>query len=215
MKSVLNKLRNKLIIFEGSDETGKTTVAQLLNTFLNENGVESIFTFQPGDSNWGQYAPTIRSFCKDQRWDLHELSRFFAFQLDKVEHVSKVIMPNRLQKKTIISDRWSYSTYAYQFHGQELAKKYEIPEETVKWFMTMPIFNIVPDYVFYFPEKIKKHTRENDSNDLFDEAGEAFFNRVHLAYEDLAKNNQWIRILPENSAEKTMLTILETLKNKD
>ena len=89
----LGKFRNKLCIFEGADQTGKTTVAKLLVEKLNDNGIPALFTFQPGDPAYGVTATLFRSLCKDKRWDLHPLSNMYAFFLDKVEQVTKIVKP--------------------------------------------------------------------------------------------------------------------------
>jgi type II secretory pathway predicted ATPase ExeA len=69
-----NIFENKLIVFEGTDFTGKTSVAKLFADVLNDKDIPAIYTFQPGDSNYGTLAPVIRSLCKDKRWGLHPLS---------------------------------------------------------------------------------------------------------------------------------------------
>jgi len=204
----IEKWKNKLIVFEGSDCTSKSSVANLLVDYLNKNSIDTIFTFQPGDSNWGPLAPLLRSLCKDKRWDLHPLANFFAFQLDRVEQTSKVVVPALNEGKTVVSDRWNYSTYAYQLYGKELVTKYNMPKDVLEWLLETAIISRSPDYVFYFPEKINID-RKDDVNDAFDRASEDFFGRVHEAYEDLAnKNSNWIRVLPGYSAEDTMNKIL-------
>lgn len=207
----LNKWKNKLVVVEGSDCTSKSSVANLLVDYLNKNGVNTIFTFQPGDSNWGPLAPVLRSLCKDKRWDLHPLANFFAFQLDRVEQTSKVVVPALNEGKTVVSDRWNYSTYAYQLYGKELVTRYNMPKEVLEWLLETAIVSRSPDYVFYFPEKINVN-RKDDENDAFDKASEDFFMRVHNAYEELAKkNSNWIRVLPGYSAEDTMNKILHIM----
>ena len=207
----LNKWKNKLVVVEGSDCTSKSSVANLLVDYLNKNGVNTIFTFQPGDSNWGPLAPVLRSLCKDKRWDLHPLANFFAFQLDRVEQTSKVVVPALNEGKTVVSDRWNYSTYAYQLYGKELVTRYNMPKEVLEWLLETAIVSRSPDYVFYFPEKINVN-RKDDENDAFDKANEDFFMRVHNAYEELAKkNSNWIRVLPGYSAEDTMNKILHIM----
>jgi len=209
----LSKWKNKLCVFEGADFSGKSSTAQMLVEYLNKNGIETIFTFQPGDTNWGPLAPLIRGLCKDKRWDLHPLSNFFAFQLDRVEQTSKVVVPALEQGKTVISDRWNYSTYAYQLYGKELVTKYNMPKEVLEWLLEAAITSRSPDHVFYFPEKIKVHSRQNDGNDAFDNAGDSFMGRVHNAYEDLAnKNSNWIRVSPGSSVEETMHIVLSLME---
>jgi dTMP kinase len=199
--------RNKLIVFEGQDSTGKSSVATLLNTYLNKNNIPSVFTFQPGDTTYGTHAVLMRSMCKDKRYDLHPLANFFAFQLDRVEQTAKVVVPALEQGKTVISDRWNYSTYAYQLYGQQLIEKLDMPKQVAEWLLETAIISRKPDMVFYFPHKIVSN-RKDDPNDNFDALGSEFFNRVHGAYEELAERFNWIRVTPGSSAEDTLNKIL-------
>ena len=204
----LDRFKNKLIIYEGCDRTGKTSVAKLMVDYLNRNGVETIFTFQPGDENWGPLAPTLRSLFKDKRWNLHPLANFFAFQLDRVEQTDKVVQKALDEGKTVVSDRWNYSTYAYQLYGKQLVEKYNMPREVLVWLLTTASVCREPDVVYYFPEKLKVE-RQDSIHDEFDNSTNDFMNRVHEAYEVLANNPNWVRILPEKSAEETLIKILK------
>jgi len=208
MKNDIEVYRNKLIVFEGGDQSGKTSVGKLFNKYLNDNGIESVFTYQPGDTEYGTHAVLMRSLCKDKRFELHPLANFFAFQLDRVEQTSKVIQPALNEGKTVISDRWNYSTYAYQLYGQELLKTTNMPIDVAEWLLTTATVCREPEIVFYFPHKINV-VRDDDPNDNFDGKESTFFNRVHEAYESLAKRYNWIRVLPGNSAEDTLLKMLE------
>lgn len=210
----LSLWKNKLIVFEGGDKTGKTSVAQALSDYLNKNGIKTHFTFQPGDTNWGPLAATMRSICKDRRWNLHPLANFFAFQLDRVEQTDKIIVPALTSGDTVISDRWNYSTYAYQIYGKGLITEYNMPEDVLNWLMETAITSREPDYVFYFPEKLNVERHDN-ANDAFDHADDAFMSRVHSAYEVLCeKYDNWIRVSPGNSVEATLDIVLGLMEEK-
>lgn len=207
----LEQWKNKLIIFEGGDKTGKTSVAKALTKYLNNNGIETVFTFQPGDIQWGTNAAITQSWCKDKRHNLHPLANFFAFQLDRVEQTDKIIVPALVEGKTVISDRWNYSTIAYQMYGKQLIKKYDMPEDVLNWLLTTAITSKEPDHIFYFPEKLNVN-RENNKDDLFDNEEDLFINRVHNAYEDMyEKANNWFRITPGSSVEETLRKVLDAM----
>ena len=204
-KELLESLRNKLIVFEGGDKTGKTTIAEMLCDYLNSFGITSVSTFQPGDQSYGALASIMRSLCKDKRWELHPLSVFFAFQLDRVEIVSKKIIPNLDIGNTVISDRWVYSTYAYQILGQELYRF--MPSIVSDWFMDEAVFNLKPDIVFYFPEMITGQKNKNVW-DSFETKEDSFTQRVCDGYEELSQLNNWIKVYPESTPEKTFASLL-------
>ena len=211
MKKGLEKFRNKLLICEGQDFCGKSTVAKMLVKHLNKHNVPAVYTFQPGDPAYGTNATLFRSLCKDKRHNLHPLTNFFIFFADKVEQVHKVIIPALKSGKAVVSDRWWHSTYAYQLFGKQIAKEYDISEETINWLNLNSTLNIVPDIVFYFHQSIKKHNREEDKNDMFDSAAKEFKQRVKNGYEELfLHHSNIIKIDTGNTAEETLEYILNS-----
>src|SRR5208337_2047886 len=196
----LEKFRNRLIVMEGGDENGKSTIAQLLVKKLNDSNIPTLLTFQPGDFNYGVLAPIMRSLCKDKRWNLHPLSNMYAFYLDRIEQMDKVIIPALKEGKAVVSDRFWFSTDAYQYHGKEIMKDYNMPKEVADWFSRNSEMGHSPDVVYYFPEKIVKPLGERKSdtgkNDLFETAGSSFEARVHEAYERLAQEFNFKRVYP-------------------
>jgi len=214
----LEKLREKLIVFSGHDLTGKTSVSKLLAERLRASGIETTWTFQPGDPQYGEHANTIRSFCKEKKWDIHPLANYLLFLADKVEVCSKVIKPALKKGETVISDRWSYSTVAYQIFGKELYK--ELPDEVWQFLDKKTVLDLKPDFVFYFPEQLQNTERKHDAGDQWETAGDAFNHRVHTAYENQFEDGffsfkhgwsktQWIRVLPAESAEATLERLLD------
>ena len=210
----LEKFRNKLCIFEGADQTGKTTVAKLLTKRLNDSGIPTIFTYQPGDPAYGVTASIFRSLCKDKRWDLHPLSNMYAFFLDKVEHVTKVVKPALDAGKTVLSDRWWHSTTAYQFYGKKIMEDFGLTPEVADWLNSTSELGVDVDTVFYFPETIQHvngiRISDQGGADLFETAGDSFMDRVRNAYDMMAKDPVYkFQIVPlGKSAEDTLENLL-------
>lgn len=99
-----------LIVFEGTDGTGKSTQLQLLSRYLQDKGYPVITTREPTE---GQYGQRIRElyvnrskYSQDQ-----ELELFLA---DRREHVHDLLAPALEQGKVILCDRYFLSTAAYQ-----------------------------------------------------------------------------------------------------
>jgi len=211
----LEKFRNKLCIFEGADQTGKTTVAKLLVEKLNDNGIPALFTYQPGDPAYGVTAALFRSLCKDKRWNLHPLSNMYAFFLDKVEQVSKVVAPALAEGKAVISDRWWHSTTAYQFFGKKIIEEYNLTRDVSDWLNSTSELDVEVDVVFYFPEQIKEvngiRISDQGVSDLFETAGDSFMDRVRNTYETMANDPRYKfkRVPLDISAEKTLEHLLD------
>ena len=204
----LNQLRGKLIVFEGHDLTGKTTVSKLLRERLIQSGISTVWTFQPGDPAYGEHASTIRSFCKDKKYDMHPLANYLIFLADKVEVCSKVILPALKAGKTVITDRWSYSTVAYQIAGKELWTT--LPGDVWKTLDRETVLGLVPHFTFYFPQKLNVD-RERDAGDQWETAGDDFSKRVQASYDQQARELNWTKVVPEASAEETLESLIKSL----
>jgi dTMP kinase len=99
-----------LVAFEGIDGTGKSTQVQLLARFLKEQGFPVVTTYEPTDSKYGQ---KIRSLYKDRSSCTPE-EELNLFLEDRRLHVEKFIRPELAAGKIILTDRYYYSTAAYQ-----------------------------------------------------------------------------------------------------
>jgi len=102
--------RGILIVFEGTDGTGKSTQLRLLDQYLQDKGYPVITTREPTD---GQFGQKIRSLYmnRNKYTQNEELELFLA---DRREHVQQLLLPALTQGKVILCDRYFLSTAAYQ-----------------------------------------------------------------------------------------------------
>jgi len=105
-----DKKRGLLIVFEGTDGTGKSTQLQLLYKDLLNRDYKVIATREPTE---GKYGLEIRQLYKNRKKysDEEELELFLA---DRREHVDKLITPALNRGKIVLCDRYFLSTAAYQ-----------------------------------------------------------------------------------------------------
>jgi len=99
-----------LIAFEGIDGTGKSTQIALLRDVLQAKGLDVVLTREPTDGAYGQQ---IRQLYQARASVSHqeELALFLA---DRREHVGQIIAPALAQGKVVLTDRYYFSTAAYQ-----------------------------------------------------------------------------------------------------
>jgi len=99
-----------LIIFEGTDGTGKSTQLQLLAQALTKRNWEVVTTREP---TTGPYGMKIRELYVNRQAGTpeQELSLFIA---DRREHISELILPSLQAGKVVLCDRYYLSTAAYQ-----------------------------------------------------------------------------------------------------
>jgi dTMP kinase len=98
-----------LIAFEGIDGAGKTTQVGLLSEFFRDTGEPFVSSKEPTDGPWGK---KIRQSATNGR--LSPADELHALTEDRKEHVHNLICPALKEGKTVILDRYFYSTIAYQ-----------------------------------------------------------------------------------------------------
>jgi dTMP kinase len=123
------------IVFEGIDGSGKSTQAKLLARKLKRKGLEVVTLSEPTDGKWGQ---KIRQLSR-AKGCLRPQSELELFINDRKENVARNIKPALKSGKTVILDRYFYSTLAYQgARGISLEKIRRLHKK----------FAAVPDVVF-------------------------------------------------------------------
>jgi len=101
-----------LISFEGIEGCGKTTQADLLNTFLTSQGYACLVTREPGGTRIGDQ---IRSLLlHSENTDLALKAELFLYIASRAQHVEEVILPALRAGRMIICDRFIDSTTVYQ-----------------------------------------------------------------------------------------------------
>jgi dTMP kinase len=99
-----------LIVFEGTDGTGKSTQLELLAKTLQDKGLPVISTFEPTNGKYGQQIRALYTNRKKLSLE-DELDLFLA---DRKEHVDTLLIPALKEGKIILCDRYYLSTIAYQ-----------------------------------------------------------------------------------------------------
>jgi dTMP kinase len=99
-----------LIVFEGTDGTGKSTQLTLLTQTLEKKGVNVVSSFEPTNGTYGTKIRALYSNRKETSRE-DELELFLA---DRKEHVETLIAPALASGKVVLLDRYYLSTIAYQ-----------------------------------------------------------------------------------------------------
>ena len=103
--------RAALIAVEGIDGMGKSTQVALLVERLNRAGWSAVATREPTQGPWGR---RIRALALEGRRDVSPEDELDWFLRDRMEHVETVIRPALRAGKIVVTDRYYFSTMAYQ-----------------------------------------------------------------------------------------------------
>lgn len=101
-----------LITFEGIDGCGKTTQAQLLAAELGERAV---LVREPGGTGLGE---RLRELLKDSELAIDARAELLMFCAARAELVEEVIRPSLEAGRTVLCDRFTDSTVAYQGYAR-------------------------------------------------------------------------------------------------
>lgn len=101
----------RLIIIEGTDGSGKSSLADSLYKEINKREPDScLLVREPGGTEIGKSLRNILIYDKD----LSNLGRFYGFLMDRAHLYESLVIPQLEKGKTIISDRSFVSSYIYQ-----------------------------------------------------------------------------------------------------
>ena len=132
--------RGLLIAFEGIDGTGKSTQLPLLAEWLRGQGHTVVETREPTD---GPYGREIRALYRDRSRVSRE-RELELFVLDRRQHVTECILPALEQGRIVLTDRYYFSTAAYQGAGGSdpaaiFAANAFAPEPDLVLLLTLPV----------------------------------------------------------------------------
>ena len=123
------KQRGFFICVEGLDGCGKTTQTKLLVSRLKES-YSAFYTAEPTNGKIGRF---IKEYCLDADNRGSSVVEALLFAADRFEHVLTEIAPTVNEGKLIVSDRYVYSSLAYQGSaGLDLDWIKKINEHAVK-----------------------------------------------------------------------------------
>ena len=111
-------VRGRFIVLEGIDGAGKTEQRGRLVAWLRTRDREVVETREPTDGEWGT---RVRDFLAGRlEATPDEVLGFFA--ADRREHVDTLVLPALQRGAIVVSDRYVYSSLAYQAaHGADRA----------------------------------------------------------------------------------------------
>ncbi len=184
--------RGRFITFEGPEGGGKSTQIQRLASRLHEIGHQVAVTREPGGTEPGE---RIRTLLLDPAVDhLRAETEAFLVLAARSEHVARLIRPELDAGVTVLCDRYSDATRAYQGYGGglELGLLDRMIETATG--------GLAPDLTLLFDLPVEDGlARRRDNDDewtRFDAASLAFHRRVREGYLEMASREpeRWVVI---------------------
>jgi dTMP kinase len=191
------KKKGLLICVEGLDGCGKTTQTKFLVATLKRRGYDAVYTSEPSRGKIGRF---IRRCCLHGEKRGSGIVEALLFAADRFEHVQSEVIPALNEGKLVISDRYVYSSLAYQgATGLDL-----------KWIERINEHAIHPDLAIFIdvmPETViqrlkpKRSVMENLETQR----------KVREVYLEFVNKGELVRIDGNHSKEKVAEEILKVV----
>lgn len=201
--------KGKFIVLEGIEGAGKSKQSRILTDTLVNRGVDAVCTREPGGAPLGE---ALRSLILSPDYDPDAISELYMYLAARRDHLLHVILPAVEQGKTVICDRFTYSTVAYQGYGRGLDIDF------VRRANAMTIAPLEIDLgilIDITPEEGFARKGGADKSDRLERENAEFFERVYKGFKTMADAGELVAIdgsgTKEQTAEKILSEVLRIL----
>ena len=165
------------IVFEGIEGTGKSYQINKLFNNLKKKKFDVIKTREPGGSTTAEAIRNLIFSKKSEKFD--KLTDFYLMNAARNEHVKKTLLTAQKQKKIIISDRFSDSTYAYQVIGNKIDKTINLINQKYILKSLKPNLTIILTANF---NTVHARIKNRKNNNKFDKLKKNFYKKAQNAF---------------------------------
>jgi dTMP kinase len=169
--------RGCLVVVEGPDGAGKSTLVAGLMDRMREAGLEPVSVREPGGT---RVAEALRHelLDADRHWTAEQELLYMVTA--RADLVSRVIAPALREGRVVLSDRYDLSTHAYQGAGRGIA------EDRLRWVNDAATGGLRPDVTLVLDiAPARGRARQGLSGkdaDRMEREDTAFHDRVAAAY---------------------------------
>lgn len=191
--------RGLFITFEGTEGSGKTTQAELLNEWLEKES--PVLVREPGGT---ELSEQIRDVLLYKGLQIDAEAEMYLFMASRRQLIAEVIAPALVAGQIVIADRYHDSTLAYQGGARGVQ---------TTWPPTFPRPNIT--FLLEGPAEVglNRHEIAGKSKDRMEQESIDFHRKVAEAYEKLAdaEPQRFVRLDATGSRDKIHLEVRDRL----
>lgn len=179
----------KFIVFEGVDNSGKTTVASEISEWLTAKNAKVHLTKHPGSTAIGQ---EIRYLLKHSEHAISPNTQALLFAADNSQFMNQILHPKLEEGDWVIGDRSNFiSSLAYQIASgcsfDDMDKIHAATKQTDKI-----------DLLFVFKCSWKESQRRrafkaDERPDRYEDGGREYFEKLVKCYERI-RDEQFVRL---------------------
>lgn len=179
------------ITVEGGEGAGKSTMLAFMRDWLTQAGRDVVVTREPGGTPLGERVRDILLHARE----LHMTAETEALLMfaARAEHLERVIRPALDAGKTVLCDRFTDATYAYQGGGRGLSVERIGQLEAWVQGALRPNLTLLLDV----PVDVGlKRANQRSEPDRFEREQQEFFERVRATYLERARREpQRLRVI--------------------
>lgn len=198
--------KGKFIVLEGVEGAGKSRQSALLTAALNDVGVPAIVTREPGGA---PLAERLRELLLDPQYSPDAMSELYMYSAARRDHLNKIVFPALEEGKTVICDRFIFSTLAYQGYGRGLDLDF------VRRVNSQTIYPLTVDLALFIdisPEVGFARKGGADKGDRLEREEIDFFNRVYAGFKAMCAAGELVSIDGSGTKEMTAANILQAVQ---
>lgn len=185
-----------LLVIEGVDGSGKTTLATHLTRLLKEQGLPVVETREPGKTALGL---KLRSLLQEGQVPICQKAEYLLFAANRAQHMHDIIAPALSQRCLVLSDRLSDSSLVYQGYARGL------DQSVLQYINSWTLDAYEPDLMIYVrvsAEVAYERTRKRAQGlSSFEKEGLSFMKLITQGYEELVASRPGIMVVDGNLEE--------------
>jgi|TARA_B100000929_G_scaffold289910_1_gene281873 dTMP kinase len=197
--------KKPLIVFEGIEGTGKTTLINHVSTYLRKKNISFVKIREPGGN---RNSELIRKLILNKKNKFNSFTDLMLYFAARSENIEKIIN-KYYTKKIILIDRFTDSTLAYQHYGMKLDKLLinKINRILLKKINSQITFlNIVSE------KNLKKRLNIRKNKNRYDNFKIKFYKKVQNGFLKISKNKKnYILINSNNNLAENKKKVLNQI----
>ena len=175
-------MQGRFISMEGGEGAGKSTMMSHMAGWLESKGHRVIRTREPGGT---VLAEKIRAILlDDEHLKLCSQAELLLMFASRAQHLDELIRPALARGETVLCDRFTDATWAYQGGGRQL------PANLIASLEQMVHGDLQPDLTLLLDLPVEvglERASRRGAADRFEQESVLFFERVRQAYLDRAE----------------------------
>ena len=183
--------KKPLIVFEGIEGSGKTTLINYVTKYLKKNNISFEKIREPGGN---KNSEKIRKLILNKKNNFNSFTDLMLYLASRSENIEKVVR-KKFKKKIILLDRFTDSTVAYQHYGMGLNKS------IINQINKILLKDIKPDITFLNiinMNNLRKRLKIRKNKNRYDNFKIKFYNRVQKGFLKLSKKKSNYIIINSN-----------------